>query len=83
MKYRRSGNLDKGIMLAKQYNSGFISWKKFHDIEYVLEGEAFRIDFYTNDPYFGGVISCASGLSQYIFKTHQNMRYRQETWIYF
>lgn len=55
VKYRRSGNLEKGIMLAKQYNSGSISWKKFHDIEYALEGEAFRIDFYTNDPYFGGL----------------------------
>lgn len=52
-KYRSSGNLEKGIILAKKYNAGYISWKKFHDIEYVLEGEAFCIDFYTNDPYFG------------------------------
>lgn len=54
VKYRSSGNLEKGIALAKLYNSGFISWKKFHEIEYVLEGEAFRIDFYTDDPYFRG-----------------------------
>jgi len=52
-KYRSSGNLEKGIALAKKYNAGYISWKKFHDIEYVLEGEAFCIDFYTNDPYLG------------------------------
>ncbi|MGO4893545.1 hypothetical protein [Flavobacterium sp. W21_SRS_FM6] len=53
VKYRSSGNLEKGIALAKKYNAGYISWKKFHDIEYILEGEAFRIEFYSNDPYFG------------------------------
>jgi len=52
-KYRSSGNLVKGIKSAKQYINGDISWEKFHDIEYVLEGEAFAIDFYTTDRYLG------------------------------
>lgn len=62
-KYRSSGNLAKGIGLAKKYNAGYISWKKFHDIEYVLEGEAYCIDFYTNDPYFGRFSVCLNDLA--------------------
>ena len=54
-KYRTSGNLSKGLKVAKKYIKGHATWKQIHDCEWLLEGEAFGIEYYESGELHIGV----------------------------
>lgn len=49
-KYRSSGNLEGGIQVAKRFISGRATWRELHRPEWILEGEAFGVEFYIDGP---------------------------------
>ena len=46
IKYRSSGNLEKGIEVAQRFIAGRATWKQLHKYEWLLEGEAFGVEYY-------------------------------------
>jgi hypothetical protein len=44
--------MDLSIEQAKKYLTGQISWKHFHKAEYIVEGEAFGIEFYKDGVHY-------------------------------
>ena len=68
-KYRSSGNLTKGLNVAKKYIKGHATWKQIHDYEWLLEGEAFGIGFYES-----GEFGIKFSIDQYMLNDLKKIR---------
>jgi hypothetical protein len=44
--YRSKGTVSKAIHTAKKCMKGFERWEKLHDLEWLIEAEAFEVDHY-------------------------------------
>ncbi|WP_325892429.1 hypothetical protein [Grimontia sp. NTOU-MAR1] len=49
VRFRSSGRLPKNLQIAKKFLSGFANQKEIHQAEWELEGEAFGVEYFSQE----------------------------------